>query len=110
MNRGVRITHKNVVPVYDVFRPLADSGFPSFSKLPGEIQNKIWLEALRSEAKRKVVVFDQKSGGLAPSVQLISSIYKANKTAHTLAMEFFNFNSEVFGTIRSRSLKPSIVC
>ncbi|KAI4601684.1 hypothetical protein KJ359_011815 [Pestalotiopsis sp. 9143b] len=98
---GVKMTHKNLVPTYNAFGLSLDVEFHKFDRLPRELQNQIWLEALRTEARRTVVVYSGNTGGLLPSVKLISRVSKANKAAYTSAMEFFNFEIEVFACVRS---------
>ncbi|KAI4597379.1 hypothetical protein KJ359_004485 [Pestalotiopsis sp. 9143b] len=76
-------------------RALAKTGFPQLGRLPQEIQNAIWKEALQTEAQ-KIVLFDYETGGIYLSQDLVSSISEVNSAARTVAIEFYNVTLDVF--------------
>lgn len=79
-------------------RALAKTGFPQLGRLPQEIQNAIWKEALQTEAQ-KIVLFDYETGGIYLSQDLVSSISEVNSAARTVAIEFYNVTLDVFGML-----------
>ncbi|ETS86991.1 hypothetical protein PFICI_00819 [Pestalotiopsis fici W106-1] len=81
-------------------KPSLPVQFPYFKEFPQEIQNSIWKQALIAEVKHTFVIHDSKTGGLLPSVKLISSISTVNKAARTIATEFYNVKLDVFACTR----------
>lgn len=79
-------------------RDLDKTGFPQFGRLPQEIQNAIWKEALQAEAQ-KIVLHDFETGGIYLSQDLVSSISQANSASNTIANEFYNVRLRVFGML-----------
>ncbi|KAK6200858.1 hypothetical protein LQW54_009442 [Pestalotiopsis sp. IQ-011] len=76
--------------------PIEGPRFILFPQLPVEIQVIIWQFAMQAEAKRTVIVFDHRSGGLVPTAHLVSRILLVNKLANKVADEFYNLKLEVF--------------
>lgn len=81
---------------------LATTEFPQFSRLPQEIQNAIWKEALQTEAQ-KIVLHDSDTGGIYLSQDLVSSISEVNSAARSIAIEFYNVELDVFGMLLPHS-------
>lgn len=49
------------------------------------------------EARRTMVIYDARTGGLFPSVRLVSSVARVNKCANTVATRFYDVKLDVFG-------------
>lgn len=75
------------------------TAFNRFRDFPFELRRMIWEGALVAEAKKRVVMFDDKSGAIMPTTQLASPFFVVNSESRDEAKTFYSVQIDVHGRL-----------
>ncbi|KAI0865548.1 hypothetical protein F4860DRAFT_461874 [Xylaria cubensis] len=81
--------------------------FHEFNKLPPELRDMVWDNALIAEATNRMVFADLKTGAIYPTRHLVSKISQVCYASNKRAKHIYNYREPVY-EVRMRDTLPSV--